>query len=104
MRGRGISRRDPLGPSRRCLRGRHYIIGAAGSLGWPLGRKRRRPPNATWFDGDDSLPAASGPARLLLDSPLTLAIRTWPVRAVSVFGCWDARRCRLLSAMRTDLW
>ena len=56
------------------------------------------------LDGEYSLPAASGPARLLLDSPLTLAIRTWPECAVSVFGCWDARTCRLLSAVRTALW
>ena len=105
MRGLGISQRDPLGQSRRRLCCRHYITGAAWSLGlqWPLDRKHRRPPNVTWLGGEDSLPAASGPARLLLDSPLTLAIRTWSERAVSVLGRWDARRCTLLSAMRTGL-
>ena len=105
MRGRGISRRDPLGPSRRCLRCRHYIIGAARSLGlrWPLGRKRRRPPSPTWLGGGNSLPAARAPARLLLGFPLTLAIRAWPERPVSVFGSRDVWRCRLLSAMRITL-
>ena len=100
-----MNQRDPLGHSHRCLRSRHHATGAARSRGrrGPLDCEHRRPSSAAWLGDDDSLPAASRPARLLLHSPLTLAICTWPERAVSVLGRWDAWRCNLLSAMRTAL-
>ena len=100
-----MNQRDPLGQSHRCLRCGCYTTGATRSRGLrgPLDCEHRRPPSAAWLGDDDSLPAASRPARLLLDSPLTLAICTWPECAVSVFGRWDAWRCSLLSAMRTAL-
>ena len=100
-----MNQRDPLGHSHRCLRSRHHATGAARSRGrrGPLDCEHRRPSSAAWLGDDDSLPAASRPARLLLHSPLTLAICTWPERAVSVLGRWDAWRCNLLSALRTAL-
>ena len=98
-----MNQRDPLGHSHRCLRSRHHAAGAARSHGrrGPLDCEHRRPSSAAWLGDDDSLPAASRPARLLLHSPLTLAICTWPERAVSVLGRWDAWRCNLLFTHRT---